>query len=420
MRRNRGRNVPMLAAFIVLAGAAWAQEPQGHLTYMDGYLVMQLKGSPEQLGRQHGSLARWHVRRMLKDLIYEGVGSWGDSLKRLRDGAVAMDRHQPEPFRRELRALAEAADVDYLDLMLAQLFGDVQRGQWCTTFAAHGPATGTGECIVGRNMDFYDYDVGDYGACLIHYEPDEGIPFMTITWTGIINGWTLMNAKGIVTANNTAYGEEDSLEGISTCFMLRKVAQYASTVEEGIEIVRRGPRACGTAMLIAGGDPPKAAIVEFDHEQMAVRWAEDGMVCAANSFRKLYRVAEPDTDTDPGYPSTYTWLSRDETLAKILRENYGTLDEWTNPAAAPGVPMRSMNLQCVLLFPNQLRFRAAIGQEPAADQRFRPFKMTAHGLVIDDTEGADRARLYELDNQPEPEPPTYASPTYPPEWEPGE
>jgi hypothetical protein len=340
---------------------------------------------------------------MLKDLVYEGVGAWSDSLRRLREGAAVMDRYQPEPFRRELRALAEAAGVDYLDLMLAQLFGDVQRGQWCTAFAACGAATRTGECIVGRNMDFFDYDVGDYGACLTHYEPDEGIPFVTVTWTGIINGWTLMNAEGIVTANNTAYGEVDSLEGISTCFLLRQVAQYARTVEEGIAIVRQGPRACGTAMLIAGGNPPQAAIVEFDHDQMMVRWAEEGMVCAANSFKKLYREEPQVGETEDGYTSTYTWLGRDDTLAKILRENYGTLDEWVNPAAAPGVPIRSMNLQCVLLFPNQLRLRAAIGQEPAADQRFRPFRMTRQGLSLDDSEGADRARLYELGNQPEPQ-----------------
>ena len=56
----------------------------------------------------------------------------------------------------------------------------------------------------------------------------DGRRFVTVTWAGVINGWTLMNNAHPVTANNAAcsFGQ-NLLEGVSTCFMLRKIAERA-------------------------------------------------------------------------------------------------------------------------------------------------------------------------------------------------
>ncbi len=356
-----------------------APHPNGHLGYVDGYLVLHVAGTPEQMGEQHGRLLRSEVRRMINDLIHEGVAAYADRYRELIAGARVMERFLPEEYQRELRALATAADVNYYDLVLAQLFGDVERASYCTSYAVYGPATKTGECIVGRNMDFWDHGVTEYGAVIIHFTPDRGRPFFAITWAGIINGWTLMNADGIVVANNTAYsGRGDSLEGISTCFMLRKVAQYARTVAEGIDIIKATSRAAGTNMIVAGGNSPAAAIVEFDHETVQARWANEGVVLAANEFRKLYRN---ETDEDE-YSYSYSYgFSRYDKLERLIRQHYGRIDRSMNFAAADGVPLRSMNLQCVLLFPRDLSFNVAMGTPPACDSWFRRLRMTDRGIV---------------------------------------
>jgi hypothetical protein len=391
----------VLLATAPAAAQTPAPYPDGHLGYIDGCMVLHVAGTPEQMGEQHGRLLRSQVRRMIQDLIHDNVALGPSSYRRLIDGTCVMERFLPDEYQRELRALAKAADVNYYDLVAAQLFGDVQRGMpytyysYCTSYAVYGPATKAGECIVGRDMDFYDYGVPEYGMVIIHFTPDRGRPFMTITWTGIINGWTLMNADGIVTANNTAYGaHSNSLEGISTCFMLRKVAQYARTVAEGVRIVEETPRAVGTNMLIAGGNPPAAAIVEFDHEQVEVRWATEGVVLAANEFRRLYRE-EPEEDADWGdgeedeepedeYSYSSYYYSRYDRLTDLVKRNYGRIDRSMNFAAADGVPMSSTNLQCVLLFPRDLSFSAAIGMPPACDGWFAKLRMTERGIVKPD------------------------------------
>lgn len=382
----------LLVASLLVCSAALAFEapyPTGHRCRINRTLVLHLAGDGAEMGRQHGRLAGRLVRQVLKDVILDGEGA-GSRYDSLIAGSMVMERYLPEEYRAELRALAQTAGVKYEDLVALQLFGDVQRGQRCTSFAVYGPATRSGECIVGRNMDFWDNGATEYAGCILHYTPSTGYPFMTISWAGVINGWTAMNAHGIICANNSAYGGKDSIEGLSTCFMVRKVAQFARTVEEGVRIVQSTPRACGTNLIIAGGDPPRAAIVEFDHERVAVRWAQDGFVCASNSFRALGRE-DPDAwqrglsqrnQSSDSYGGYY-WLSRDELLAKLIREHHGRIDGDTQLVNAEGVPIRSINLHSVLLFPQQQAFRVSMGDPPACDRPYKRFRIGERGVVKD-------------------------------------
>ncbi len=355
-----------------VAAQEWTYPYPASLKILDGYKVLHLKGSPEDLGRQHGVLARQLVQQVLNDVILQGEASSPEAQRRLFEGAMVMEQYLPEAYRRELRALAKYARVDYEALVALQLFGDVQRSQYCSSYALYGPATRTGELIAGRNMDYWDNGASKYGAMLICYYPDEGIPFVTVTWAGIINGWTLMNACGVVVSNNTAWGGKDSLEGISTCFMLRKVAQFAHTVQEGVDIIQSTPRSCGTVMLVAGGNPPNAAQVEFDHEQVAVRWAEKGYVLGTNEFRELYRNEDRQ----------YYWeCSRYRKLRQLIEENYGSIDWSMNFAAASGVPIESINLHSALLFPAQRTISVSMGATPACKYRYRSFRFTPDGLI---------------------------------------
>jgi hypothetical protein len=339
------------------------------------------------MGEQHGRLLKPLVQRVVQELIVEGEGGReSSSYRRLIEGTRVMERFLPLEFRAELHALAEAAEVDYDDLVAAQLFGDVWGASYCTAFAVFGPATRTGECIVGRNMDYWDEGVSQYAAVLIHFTPDRGRPFMTVSWAGIINGWTAMNADGLCAANLIGYGaREESLEGISTCFMLRKIVQYARTVDEGIKIIEEGPRAIGTNMLIVGGKPPDAAVVEYDHAKVAVRRAQGGKVMVSNHFRSLYRE-EPLVEDE-------AWCSRYTTLYNLIRENYGCIDPTHNFAAAPGVPIVGINLHSALLFPHTGQFRVSMGKIPACEQPYRPFRLTARGIVADPAANEKRRRL---------------------------
>ena len=362
---------PLVCPTCFGAGAATG----GRVSEINGYRVLHVAGTPEQMGEQHGRLLAPLVQRVLRDVMQGITGASPRSRKALLDGARVMERYLPDSFRRELKALAAAANVDYDELVALQLFGDVSRsaGLYCSTYAVLGKATQTGECFAGRNLDYWDYGVLGYGGAIIHFRPSEGHPFVTVSWAGIINGWSVMNVKGIVVANNTGYGaRSNSLEGLSTCFMLRKVAQSCATVQQGVDVIRQTPRACGTVMLIAGGNPAQAAEVEYDHEGFAVRWAKTGYVAATNHFRTLYE--------DPPLTDEEGWCSRYQRLMALVRDNYGQIDDTMNFTADAHVYM-GINLHSAWFAPRTLSFRLAMGPAPAAEKPFEAFRLTSDGIV---------------------------------------
>jgi len=359
---------------VLLASAVFARpspaEAKGKLETINGCVVLHVEGSPEQMGEQHGRLLKDKVRRVVATIMENAAFD----REKLLAGAAEMERYIPDDYRRELHALAKAAGVDYRQLVTAQLFGDVLRAQLCTVYAVFGRATQTGECIVGRNMDYFDYGIGEFGCVLIHFTPEDGLPFVTVSWAGVINGWTAMNRRGIVVANNTAYGPVvNSLKGMSTCFVVRRVAQFAKTVSEGVDIVKIAPRSCGTSLLIAGGEPPSAVVVEYDHESLAVRNARRGVVMADNDLCSLHR--------DKPYEARPDGTRRYDKLAELIRRNYGRINRSMNFLKAEGVALRSINLHSALLFPRDLSFRVSMGKVPACDYPYRAFRMTDTGLV---------------------------------------
>lgn len=378
-----GRTVAHIA-LVALARDAGAAAGGGRLCEVNGYRVLELSGSPEEMGEAHGRLLENDIRRVVKDVLSPDARP--ERWRRILAGTRLMEPYQPERFRREMRALASAAQVDYLRVVALQLFGDAEcvapyKGPpppritdfECTTYAVFGPATRTGECIIGRNFDYWHTDVARYASLIIYYRPEGRNAFVTLTWAGVINGWTLINNNGLVAANNSAYGGRESAEGVSTCFLSRAIVEGAATVEEGVAIARRGPRAISTVTLLAGGEPPDAVQLEFDHERMVIRRAHRGYVIASNGFRALGRAAPPGPDED-------AW-GRYGALLRLISENHGRIDRTMNFAAAPGVPLEGINLHSALLFPKDLTFAVSMGTVPACRGRFRRFRMTEGGIV---------------------------------------
>jgi len=384
-----------------------AETDGGRLRVVNGMRVLDLWGSPEQMGRAHGTLLRDDIRRVIADVI-DGSERTG----RIIEGSRVMERHQNDRHRREMRALAGAAGVDYMKVVALQLFGDAERAplpsvgetghhaarDWmadlphgefdrfvehagprlrgayaCTSFAMFGPATATGELIAGRNFDFWYQTVAEYASVIVHYRHERPLhSFVTLTWAGVVNGWTLMNDAGVCTANNLAMGIDNSLEAVSTCFLLRLVAEEAGSVAEGVEVARRNARSCGTAMLVAGGSPPDAVELEFDHTDFHVRPAHEGWVIADNSSRAIGREAPlgPEEEAHGRYG----------TLMGLIKRHHGRIDRSMNFAAARGVPLEGINLHSAMLYPSDLTFAVSMGTVPACRAPFRRFRMTAVGV----------------------------------------
>jgi hypothetical protein len=362
----------------------------GRLEVIGGYNVLTLEGTPEQMGTAAGRLVGATIRRVVRAVITDGIGRDPEAYRNILAGSEVMESHQAEDYLLELKALAKAAQVPYQDLLLLQYFGDVRRSlnpnqagssSLCTSFAILPPHTKDDACIVGRNFDYFDQGVGEYASLLIYYRPEGKIPFVTVTWAGITNGWTLLNRRGVVVSNNTAFAGSNSLEGISTCFLMRRIAESVSSLDEGIEIVRKARRSCATNLLIASGNPAEAAIIEFDCRQMDVRRSDSDMVGADNSFKMLY---QPElSEEDEGLDDCLCSHGRLATVYWLLGRRSPDIDVNTNLAGASGVPIRTMNLHSAMIDATHLRLRIAMGRIPACELAYQAFRLSEAGLVSD-------------------------------------
>jgi hypothetical protein len=354
----------------------------------ENFALLTLRGTPAERGTAHGKLLAREVLAVVKGVKRHLSGA--DNYKQCLEGTRVMRKFIDADVLEELDACAAAAEIDKDDLLLAQLFGDVARAKgirtFCSAFAAFGPATEKGALIVGRNFDYAGFGLEEGTPVIMQIIPKgdgAGRPFVTIGYAGILNGWTAMNIDGLCVSNNTLFSGTDSLEGMSTCFLLRKIAERARTVEEGVKLIETTPRACTTGMLVAGKNDAgtwDARFVEFDSKSTAVVAPVDGVVLSTNSRQKL-------AYNDGAKPSEVV-CTRFTTLKAKLAELKGRLT-FSNPQhdviAAKGVYM-GINLHAATLDPGtqsiRLAVKAKVDGKPAAEEKFRTYKVNAESIEL--------------------------------------
>ena len=362
----------------------------GRLLRPDEHLaILTVRGGAAERGVAHGKLLKNEITTLVASVKKYLVGTDGEAHYKLcLDGARTMGKYIDEDVMTELKACAGAAGVDADELLLDQLFGDVNRAKgftsYCSAFAAFGPATRDGKLIVGRNFDYAGHGLEGGVPLILQELPDgkgAGHAFVTLCYAGILNGWTSMNSEGLCASNNTLFGGKDTLEGMSTCFLLRKIVERCSTVEEGVALIEKSQRACTTGMMVAGKNAKgewDARFAEYDSKDVAIVEPKDGIVLATNKHQKLPVL---------GYkPAPVVDCGRYQELKKYLTEHHGALnfdDTTQNPVAIRLVYM-SINLHCAMLDPAGQRIRAAfvIGDgKPAAENGFRNFTVKPTAVI---------------------------------------
>lgn len=344
--------------------------------------LLTVRGTPQERGAAHGKLLQPEVVRLVASVKKYLLPHPDDADAKAKyaqclDGTRVMKKFIEADVLEELAACAQAAGVDADELLLVQLFGDVNRAKgfasFCTAFAAFGPATNDGRLLIGRNFDYAGHGLeGTLPLILqeIPTGPGAGRAFTTIGYAGILNGWTAVNEDGLFASNNTLFGGKDRLEGVATCFLLRRIVERCRTVEEGVELVRNVERACTTGMLVAGRNKTgawDARFVEFDAEKSEVVEPVGGVVLASNQRQKL-SVGAYAANANPT-------CTRYQSL-KTLLDGGKKLDfSAAPPAGAKGVYM-GINLHCAFIDAQQNRIRVAFSDgsgKPAAEFPFQTF-----------------------------------------------
>ena len=236
-----------------------ASHGQGRLELHDGTRVLFLKGTPEEMGAQHGTLLRREVRDLVNRVVY-GVGV-GSSFEKgrwffgeIEECQARIGKFVDPRYTREMDSLALAAGVDQEEMRLANFFPELFH---CSGFCVLGSAAKGGHMYHGRILD-YMRGVGlENNAAVIVFQPDVGHAWVDISYAGFVGSVTAMNEKHISIGEMGGRGE-GSWDGKPMAQLIREVMEKASTLDEAVAIMRRAPRTCEYYYVISDGNAHSA------------------------------------------------------------------------------------------------------------------------------------------------------------------
>lgn len=340
---------------VVRLGPAWKKS-------IPGLHLLKVKGTPLEMGRQHGRLLADEVRtgplpyyRTFVEKMFGArrFGAAGTALLSVLNRTVgARVAAKMPPFVVDtLRGMADGAGMPYEALLegatmpdsmlwaasrLMQIKGPgpavyhrMALGLGCTSAVAWGSATRDGKLLHARNLDYHGVSCWPRTQTVIFHEPDEGQRYASVTAAGAaLGGVTAMNEAGLtLTVHQHMFTDQVKLGGTPIGVVGDIVMRNAKTLDEAAKILAaHTPIGCWT-YVIASGNERRVLCHEESPYRRAVQHAggDDGETTFG--YANIYLDRELG-DTEVNLYGTY-WRhnhARHTRVNELLEQGHGALD----------------------------------------------------------------------------------------------
>lgn len=193
----------------------------------------------------------------------------------------------------------------------------------CTAFAVKGRRSSDGRLLMGRNFDFHMGDRFARNKIIAFNRPDEGHPYMTVTWAGMTGAVSGMNVEGLAVTLNAAKSGVPVRTGTPVSSIAREILQHASNIEEAFEVASRYRSFVAESFFITSARDGEMAIIEKAPEKMALfRPGGDQLVCTNHFQSETFFGREKTQKHLEANPTRYRY----ERVEELLKENV-PLDE---------------------------------------------------------------------------------------------
>jgi predicted choloylglycine hydrolase/dienelactone hydrolase len=354
-----------------------ARHGQSWLEKVKDQRVLHLKGTYREMGFAHGKLlAKEAAENGEAFLDHWCVGGGHEKLENIHKIYDTFAPYLPERYKEEMVGFAEGSGIP---IERIQLLHAIPERFHCTGAAAMGPATRDGKLYHTRSLD-YALNIGDKkrvqeNALIVVHEPEDGHAYVTIGWAGFLGCVSGMNAKGISIGEMGSKSHDENYAGIPMIFLLREALRQGGTLEQALEVFRKGPRTCGYNFIVADGKIPDARALEVTRNQIVEFAPGDPAESVApheplpNCVRRCnHFIGEAIAKTqrkeyDPRRANLPSWLGY-SLMTGWLRENQGKIDALAMIQLLRLYPYFHPCLHQVVFCPSKLEFWVSQAADP--------------------------------------------------------
>ncbi len=155
----------------------------------------------------------------------------------------------------------------------------------CSSFATWNEKSEDSLLILGRNFDFYVGDRFAENKIVYFCNPTMGNKFMMVTWGGLIGVVSGMNMDGLSLTLNAAKSTIPSGSATPVSLLAREVLQYATNIEQAIEIIRKRKTFVSESFMIGSAKDNKAVIIEKTPDAFDVYEETDNSIVCTNHYQ---------------------------------------------------------------------------------------------------------------------------------------
>jgi tetratricopeptide (TPR) repeat protein len=210
----------------------------------------------------------------------------------------------------------------------------------CTSLAVWNENTEDGDLLIGRNFDFYVGDEFAKNKLVEFVEPESGIPYLSVSWPGMIGVVSGMNKEGITVTINAGKSKIPLTAKTPISLVTREILQYARSIDEAIVIAKKRKVFVSESILVGSANDKNAVIIEVSPDNFGVYKVENSSkVFCTNHFQseaykddKRNKKHIKESHSEYRYEKLQELLRKNEKLnpekmASILRDKSGLKDK---------------------------------------------------------------------------------------------
>jgi len=191
------------------------------------------------------------------------------------------------------------------------------------------------QMIIGRNFDFYFGDDFAKNKVILISNPTKGYKSISVSWPSFIGVVSGINEKGLGITLNSDISEIPTHSGTPVSIIARDILQYASTIQEAIDISNKYTSFVSESFTISSVIDQRIAVIEKTPNSTGVYFSATDTIIVTNHFQSNELKGIPlniahiaNSESVKRFERTAELISSSDSLgfkqvAEILRDQKG-------------------------------------------------------------------------------------------------